>query len=166
MQLQPLQGDDRGCVVDFPLFYPLVSLLPTHHMHPNILVFLGQAVNAFAVDASTSPTRIDNRSLVPPDWPDSLILVSSAQLQARPPPALPDGQHLPPFHPLQSCRRPSPAATGSRWYHRRRYGFVRPAPLRRAPGQRVARRRRARAQKFHGDFATHAAVKQAVAKTV
>ncbi len=48
MQLQPLQGDDRGCVVDFPLFYPLVShLLPTHHMHPNILVFLGQAVNAF-----------------------------------------------------------------------------------------------------------------------
>ena len=44
---QPLQSDDRRCVVDFPLFYPLVSLLPTHHMHPNILVFLGQAVNAF-----------------------------------------------------------------------------------------------------------------------
>lgn len=66
MQLQPLQGDDRGCVIDFPLFYPLVSLFPAHHMHPNILVFLGQAVNAFAVDASTSPTVIDNRSLVPP----------------------------------------------------------------------------------------------------
>jgi hypothetical protein len=35
-------------------------------MNPNIFVFIGQAVNAFAVDASTSPTRIDNRSLVPP----------------------------------------------------------------------------------------------------
>ena len=33
MQLQPLQSDDRRCVVDFPLFYPLVCLFPAYHMN-------------------------------------------------------------------------------------------------------------------------------------
>jgi hypothetical protein len=66
MQLQPLQGNDRGRVVDFPLFNPLVSLLPADHMHPDVFIFIRQTVNPFAVVASTSPTRIDSLSLVPP----------------------------------------------------------------------------------------------------
>ncbi|MNL33966.1 hypothetical protein D3C87_1559050 [compost metagenome] len=45
MQLEPLQSDDRSRVVDSPLFYPLVSLFPTHHMNTNIFVFICQTVN-------------------------------------------------------------------------------------------------------------------------
>ena len=45
MQLQPLQSDDRRCVVDFPLFYPLVCLFPAYHMNANIFVFISQTVN-------------------------------------------------------------------------------------------------------------------------
>ena len=33
-------------VVDFPLFYPLISLLPAHHMNTNIFVFISQTMNS------------------------------------------------------------------------------------------------------------------------
>ncbi|QUJ08654.1 hypothetical protein KCP77_05595 [Salmonella enterica subsp. enterica] len=59
MQLKPLQSDDCGCVVDFPLFYPLVCLfsgLPTL-LNPEYLRFIRQTMNTCRGVVASTFTR-------------------------------------------------------------------------------------------------------------
>ena len=71
MQLQPLQSDDRRCVVDFPLL-PTGMPVPAYHER-EYLRFISQTVNTACGRASTSPTIIDERSLVPPGLPGTPV---------------------------------------------------------------------------------------------
>ncbi len=87
MQLQPLQSDDRRCVVNFSILYTLISELPAYHMNANIFVFFRQAMNTFgrcrihfahhnsqALAGTARACKIAQALFHPPDFKPGLFL--------------------------------------------------------------------------------------------
>ncbi|SUG45732.1 Uncharacterised protein [Salmonella enterica subsp. arizonae] len=143
MQLKPLQSNDCGCVVDFPLFLPTGMPAPGLPHEPEYLRFHPpDRESPPRSSRPLHPTRIDERSLgssrtcqVTDDRPDA------ANGQPRLFHRLTPSDRLNSFaffyHAGDHFQQPRRNAC----VNKRQYESVRPAPPRRAQGQKVARRR-------------------------